>query len=364
MLVCTASQMREIDRTAIEDYGVPGVVLMESAGRGVVDVICGLLSPRKAAVVVLCGSGNNGGDGFVVARHLIARGARVITYLVAERTKIAGDALVNLQILEKMGADICALCTGADLEREEGEITGADVVVDALLGTGLSSDVRGQYRAVLDLANRSGGLKIAVDIPSGLNSDTGQMMGAVFSADHTVTFAYPKMGLIVYPGVEWVGQLHVVDIGVPPGIEEKKEFAAELLDIENVRPRLRSRPTWGHKGTYGHLLVIAGSPGKTGAALLCGEAALRSGVGLCTIAAPVSAMRALEEKTKETMLVPLVQEDQELDGSDEVFNHLKQLFHGKSALAMGPGIPRVPRVAEFVGRLIRETPVPVVVDAD
>jgi NAD(P)H-hydrate epimerase len=364
MLVCTAAQMREIDRTAIQDYGVPGVVLMESAGRGVVEVIAGLRPPRDLRVLVLAGSGNNGGDGFVIARHLIGRGAHVITCLCAPREKTAGDALVNLQILDRMGADLRPLQREEDLLREESAFTHSQVIVDAILGTGLENEVRGQYRRVLERANRCAALRIAVDIPSGLHSDTGQVLGLAFAADHTVTFGYPKLGLVTHPGAERAGELHLCDIGIPAGIEQEKEFAAEVLEAEVVRRWLQHRPASGHKGTYGHLLVIAGSPGKSGAALLCGEAALRTGAGLCTVASTAATMRAMECKTVEVMLAALAPDGVEIDDSDLVFGHLHVLLEGKSAVALGPGIVRGPGTAAFIRRLIRESPIPIVIDAD
>jgi NAD(P)H-hydrate epimerase len=364
MLVTTAAQMREIDRTAIEDYGVPGVVLMESAGRGVVDVIAALRPLAGLRVAVLCGAGNNGGDGFVVARHLIGRGACVRCYLAAERGKVAGDALVNLRILERMAAAVLPLQSDEDMQREESFLVHAQVIVDALLGTGLASEVRGAYRRAIERANRSAALRVAVDIPSGLSADSGEVLGLAFAADHTVTLGYPKLGLVTHPGAERAGELHVVDIGIPAGIEAQKEFAAELLEAAVVRRWLQTRPRWGHKGTYGHLLVIAGSPGKTGAALLAGEAALRAGVGLCTIASPPEAMRALECKTREVMLAPLVPDGVDPDGSDAVFGHLGGLLAGKSAVALGPGIPRGDGMAALIQRLVRESPLPIVIDAD
>ena len=364
MLVCTAAQMREIDRTTIEDYGVPGVVLMEAAGRGVVDVICELQNPRDLRVVILCGSGNNGGDGYVVARHLLGRGAVVTVLTLADRANIRGDALINLEILERMQGDIRPLRDAEELMRAEQSLTHAEVVVDALLGTGLNSDVRGQYRRVLERANRCACLKIAVDIPSGLNADNGKVLGIAFSADHTVTFAYPKVGLVTHPGVARTGVLHVVDIGVPAGVEAAKEFAAEVLEGERVGALLEHRPPWGHKGTHGHLLIIAGSPGKSGAAILCGEAALRAGVGLVTIASPPETMRAMENKTVEVMLAPLWPEGKDLLDTQAVFSHVETLMRGKTAVAIGPGIPRGPAMQAFISWLVRQSVVPMVVDAD
>lgn len=364
MLVCTAAQMREIDRTAIEDFGLPGVVLMEIAGRGAVAVLSKLKELKDLRVAILCGPGNNGGDGFVVARHLISRGARVTVFLVADHAKVMGDALINLQILERMGAKLLPMATTQDLERAENVLIHAQVLVDALLGTGISKDVDGVMAAVIERANLCKCLRMAVDISSGLCADTGQTKGVAFNADHTVTFGYPKVGLVTHPGVAKVGRLHMVDIGIPGTIEKQKQFVAQVLETTEVAGMLNDRPAWGHKGTYGHLLVVAGSVGKTGAALLCGEAALRAGAGLVTIASTPGAMRAMEAKTVECMLAPLVPQGQELGDSDPMWAHFNALLKGKSAVALGPGIPRGPGMRAFISRLIKESPVPVVIDAD
>lgn len=364
MLVCTAAQMREIDRTAIEDYGVPGVVLMESAGRGVADVVSRLCDPDGLRVVVLCGSGNNGGDGYVVARHLIGRGARVTVFMVAERTRVAGDALVNLEILERMRADIRPLHDAADLDAANTTLVHAAVLVDALLGTGLNSDVGGQVRAVLERANRSGALRVAVDIPSGLNADSGATMGLSFAADHTVTFAFPKVGLVTAPGVERAGVLHVVDIGIPAGAEEGKEFAARVIDAAMLSRSLQHRPRWGDKETYGHLLAVAGAPGRGGSALMCGESALRCGTGLCTVATPAASVVALECSAREVVLAPLLDEGQQLDDSDAVFHRMRVLLGGASAVSLGPCLPAGPGVGQFLARVLREAEVPVLLDGE
>ena len=364
MLVCTAAQMREIDRTAIEDFGLPGVVLMEIAGRGAVAVLSRIKDLKDLRVGILCGPGNNGGDGFVIARHLISRGARVTVFLVADHSRVMGDALINLQILERMGAKLLPITTSQDLERAESVLIHAQVLVDALLGTGITKDVEGVMRDVVERANACKCLRLAVDISSGLCADTGQVKGVAFNADHTVTFGYPKVGLVTHPGVAKVGKLHMVDIGIPGTIEQQKQFVAQVLENAQVSGMLKERPVWGHKGTYGHLLVVAGSVGKTGAALLCGEAALRAGAGLVTIASTPGAMRAMEAKTIECMLAPLVPQGQELGNSDPMWAHFSALLKGKTAVAIGPGIPRGPGMRAFISRLIKESPVPVVVDAD
>lgn len=361
MKVCSAAQMREIDRRAIEDYGLPGVVLMESAGRGVVDLICEVTDPEGAVVVVLCGAGNNGGDGFVIARHLIALGADVATLILADEEKITGDARVHLQVLGRIHADIIAQ---PEEMLVEDELAQADIIVDALVGTGLNSELRGIYRVAIEAANSAEALRIAVDIPSGLHADTGATLGVAFDADYTVTFAYPKLGLVTHPGVESVGALEVVDIGIPHGIEETTKFAAEVLDEEMIRRALLPRPTWGHKGTFGHLLVIGGSKGKIGAPLLAANAALRGGAGLCTIASEPATVDALEAHTVEVMLASLGNGAGLLDCESDSLRQMDALLQGKTALTIGPGMPNHDDAGEFLAALIGRLAVPTVIDAD
>jgi ADP-dependent NAD(P)H-hydrate dehydratase / NAD(P)H-hydrate epimerase len=353
--------MREIDRRAIEDYGLPGVVLMESAGRGVVDLIRQVADPSGSVAVVLCGAGNNGGDGFVIARHLIALGADVATILVTAEEKVVGDALTHLQVLRRMNADI--LVEPEEMLVEE-ELAQADLIVDALLGTGLNTDLRGIYRVAVEAANAAEALRIAVDIPSGLHADTGETLGVALNADYTVTFAYPKLGLVSHPGVESVGALEVVDIGIPHGVEESAAFAAELVDEEMVSQTLLPRPDWGHKGTFGHLAIIGGSKGKSGAPLLAAEAALRGGTGLCTIASEASTVDALESQTLEVMLSAMGNNAGLLDGDAGTLREVASLLEGKSALAIGPGMPNHPQAGDFLAALIGRLSIPAVIDAD
>jgi NAD(P)H-hydrate epimerase len=359
MLVVTAAEMRVIDRATIDEYGVPGPVLMEAAGRGAADVLCAIRPPRGLRVAILCGSGNNGGDGAVIARHLWNRGADVRLYLCAPREKIRGDADLHLRVAEKMRIPCVDASGGAaaldDFARR------ADVIVDALLGTGLSAEVRGVYREVIEAVNALPALVLAVDLPSGLDGDRGVPLGVCVRADHTVTFAHPKVGLVTDPGFARVGRLHVVDIGVPRGLGETLGGALWLLEEEEVRALLPPRPPGGHKGTFGHLLVIAGSAGKTGAALLAGLAALRSGAGLATVATTAGGQRALDAKTLEVMTA-LLCEGEEPDA--EAWDRVQQTLYGKTAVALGPGIPRGPAMTAFVARLVSECPVPLVVDAD
>ena len=359
MLVVTASQMRAIDRATIEEFGVPGAVLMDAAGKGVADVIAGLRPPAGLRVAIVCGAGNNGGDGYVIARHLYNRGADVRLYLAAPRGRISGDADLHLRVVEKMRLPLVDVTAGPSALDEFARR--ADVVVDALLGTGLSAEVRGVYRELIEALSPLPGLKVAVDVPSGLDADRGVPLGIAAAADHTVTMAFPKLGLVGDPGFQRVGQVHVVDIGVPRGLAEATGVKLWLLEEADVAALLPARPAGGHKGTFGHLLTVAGSEGKTGAALLCGLAALRVGVGLSTVASTAAGQRALDAKTREVMTERLCDDDEPLAID---WAGAEALLRGKSAVALGPGIPRGDGMAAFVARLVRECPLPMVIDAD
>lgn len=296
MRVCTAAQMRECDRLTIEEVGVPGIALMETAGRAAAATVLEILSEmQRPSVGVFCGRGNNGGDGYVVARQLLQHGYDVDVYLVATSDRVQGDAAVNLAVLEALVSD--GLTPGrAQLHRvgdqlQEGiSIAGLlhgahhDLVIDALLGTGLGGAARSPYREIIEHINATPCLVVAIDIPSGLDSDTGAAPGATIYADRTVTFGLSKRGQILYPGRAYCGELEVVDIGIPEGICDRAGVDGTLLTRGVTRTQLPPRPAAGHKGTFGHVLALGGAPGKIGAVSLTSMAALRAGAGLCTAA--------------------------------------------------------------------------------
>jgi len=361
--VVTAAQMRELDRLTIEEIGVAGVVLMEVAGRGAADVVEGF-APGLVGwrVAILCGAGNNGGDGYVVARHLLMRGAEVRVFMVAARERIRGDGLVNLEAAEKVGVDFEWLDSNLP-EDLTGRLAGYDCVVDALLGTGLSSEVRGRYREVIEAINAARTLTVAVDVPSGLSSDTGHPLGVAVEADATVTFGCPKIGVVTHPGVEYTGDVHIVDIGIPPALEARLDVRCHLLEERDVVGLVPSRRLGGHKGTYGHLLVVAGSPGKTGAAVLCARGAARSGAGLVTVAAPADAMPSVAARSIETMTEEYALDSADLD-PQEATARLVALTRGKEAIVVGPGIPTGRAMVEVLREVLPDATVPVVLDAD
>jgi NAD(P)H-hydrate epimerase len=354
-LIVSAAQMRALDREVIDEVGVPGVVLMDAAGRGVAEVIASLVDAARAHVVVYAGSGNNGGDGFVAARHLANRGARVEVIACAPEEKVSGDARIHLEACRRSQVTILDGTTPEALAQAGAHAASAGVVVDALFGTGLGRPVTGHLASAIAQVNAHAGIKVAVDVPSGLDSDRGVPLGACVKADHTVTFAFAKRGLVGAPGFTYAGRLHLIDIGIPERLARARDISCELLDDEVLAP-LADRDPLGHKGTHGHLLVLAGSTGKTGAALLCGRAALRAGAGLVTVVAPRSARAALDGRTPELMTAwygsPDPHGDQDAIDPESAFAELEPLLSGKRALACGPGLPTSPAMRPLLAKLI------------
>jgi hydroxyethylthiazole kinase-like uncharacterized protein yjeF len=360
MKVVTGEMMQRLDRRAIEEFGVSGLTLMENAGRGCVAVMTnefGTDQGRRA--VVVAGKGNNGGDGYVIARLLKENGWQVVTFVLAPREKIGGDARVNLDRLSDMPVLFCP--EQGELGRYGSVLREATVIVDALLGTGLRSEVQGLYAEAIGLINAAGKPVLAVDIPSGIDATTGRVLGFAVKADYTVTFALAKCGHILYPGAEYTGRLHVVDIGIPPEVTAAAGY--EFVDAAAIRPLLRRREPSAHKGNFGHCLVIAGSTGKTGAAAMTANSAVRAGAGLVTLAVPASLNPILEMKTTEAMTLPLPDRGRGLLG-DAAKPLLVEAMAGKDVVALGPGLSWSLETARLVRELAAETELPLVIDAD
>ncbi|MCP4396289.1 MAG: NAD(P)H-hydrate dehydratase [bacterium] len=364
MKVATAAEIRELDRRAIEDVGIPGAVLMENAGTRVLRVMQERYPDLKnRRILIACGKGNNGGDGLVLARHLFNRGVEVRVTLLADRHQLVGDAGLNFVIATKMDIPIVEITSNEQLPAFRNLLPQADILVDAILGTGLSDAVKGLYKHVIESMNKAEKPIIAVDIPSGLSADSGMVPGSCIRADLTVTFAVPKRGVLLYPAADYVGELEVVDIGIPKNLVDTSGIKVHVLEAIKVKQSLRKRPPNTHKGTYGHVLVIAGSPGKAGAALMAGRSALRTGSGLVTLAIPETLRVPLEIPTLEVMTAALPETGKgtvSLDAYDEIM----RLAEDKRVLALGPGLSTHPSTVELVYRLIRNVEIPMVIDAD
>jgi len=364
MIVLTASQMQEMDRVTIEEIGIPGVVLMENAGAGCVQYMSERFSERlPSGVVVVAGPGNNGGDGFVIARRLYHQGISVRLFCLAQREKYKGDALVNLNIVERLGINPEWLLDHEAVSRAEPAILRAGVIVDAIFGTGLARDVAGRFAQVIGLINRSEAPVMAVDIASGLSADSGQVLGCAVEADLTVTMAYAKIGHVTWPGRLYTGELEVVDIGIPHSLEQGAGIAAEWFLEEDAKRIFRPRPADGHKGTFGHLLVVAGSRGKAGAAALVAEGGLRAGAGLVTVAAPEGTRTELAIKLTEAMTAPLPETGDGTAGQ-AALEEILRLSEKKRAIAIGPGIGISPEPLSMARQVAFEAGLAMVIDAD
>jgi NAD(P)H-hydrate epimerase len=354
MKVVAADTMAEIDSRTIAEYGIAGLQLMEHAGSSCVDEIVACF-PGAGRCVVLAGKGNNGGDGYVIARLLNLKGWYVKVICLAERDQISGDAALNLK---RLSGSVTYFCTDEDtlanLYRDE--IMHADILVDALLGTGLNSTVSGIYHNAIELMNVSGLPIVAVDIPSGIHGTTGRVQGTAVKADCTVTFALAKLGHVLYPGAEYSGRLVIADIGIPLRITADAPGCIFLTE-EEVRPMVRHRSRGAHKGTFGHCLIVAGSPGKTGAAVLSTNSAVRAGSGLVSVAVAAAIHTVLEIKTTEAMTVAIPDGGSGCLTSGAVPS-LEKLLVGKDAVALGPGIGRHPETASLVHLLVESVSLP------
>jgi hydroxyethylthiazole kinase-like uncharacterized protein yjeF len=356
--------MKEMDRMTIEEMGIPGPVLMENAARGATRVCLDHFAPAPGSrVVILCGPGNNGGDGYVMARYLLQAGLQVTVIVLAEARKITGDALLNLNVIQRMGLDIRE-APGSDKWKESSSLLSTcDFIVDGILGTGLNAPVRGFYQQVIEEVNSSKKPVLSVDIPSGLNADSGQIMGVAIRADLTVTFGFPKLGQILFPGAEFAGRLVRIDIGIPRTVADRMPVKYRLIEPEDFSDLLAREKQDIHKGNRGHLLVIAGSIGKTGAATLTSLGALRAGAGLVTLGIPKSLNAIMEEKLTEAMTTPL---PDTVDGtlSLRAERDILKLMEGKTAVALGPGLSTHPETTDLVRRIVSRCPLPIVIDAD
>ena len=345
--VVTAAEMRELDRATIEEIGLVGVTLMETAGRGVAAAAARMV-PAGGRVAVVCGPGNNGGDGYVVARVLRGQGVDATAYLACGREAVRGHAREHLAILERAGGVVLAIDTPAALEASRAAIAGAALVVDALLGVGQMRPIEGHFEAVVAAMNEAP-RRLAVDVPSGIETDTGRVLGAAVRADRTVTMGALKVALVSSPGFAACGEIEIVDIGIPPALIAASSVRAGLVERADVARWLPRPGALDHKGRRGHVLVVGGGPGMRGAGRLAAAAALRAGAGLvtlaCTCAGDLDALAAPDSVMTRAIEGPLV-----------------PLFGGKAAIVIGPGLGVAgaagARVAEVLASGLRSCSTP------
>ncbi|HKH47301.1 MAG TPA: NAD(P)H-hydrate dehydratase [Thermoanaerobaculia bacterium] len=368
MRVLTAAAMREVDRSAIEGLGLPGLVLMENAALGVVDAIGeaeGAIGGATSAAI-FCGPGNNGGDGLAIARHLAVRGWEVRVFLVLGKSGPSGDAGVQLAVCRRMGLEIEEVRDSAGVRAALDAARDLDLAVDALFGTGLGRALEGVFAEIVDGMNELPVPRVAVDLPSGLDASRHQPLGPCVQADLTVTFAAPKVAHVLPPAAEAVGELVIADLGIPPSLIDEVEEPAGRLHLlvgEELAGLLPPRERSGHKGSYGHALLVAGAPGKAGAAILSARGAVRAGAGLVTIGVPEPILQTVDLGSIESMTLGLPAGSSGLISAEAV-ERVLDAARGKAVLALGPGLGQEPETAEAIRRIVREAPLPVVADAD
>ena len=359
MKVLDCAAMQKADRQMVEKYAFPGAVLMESAGMRAVEFITAQL-PQGAKVVVLSGPGNNGGDGLVIARLLSRAGYIVSLWSTEKAGAYRGDAAVNEKHLQKISYPLKRLTEPGDLDSFREEIKNADILVDALFGIGLDRNITGLYEKVIEAVNAGITPILSIDIPSGINADTGAVMGFAVKANWTITYAYPKKGLFLYPGAEHTGKVLVGDINIPDFLVEDEKV--ELLTHEVIRNSLPSRPTDSHKFSLGSTLIVAGSVGMSGAAVLAAQSALQAGSGIVYLAAPRSVCSAMETKLVEVISVPLPEKE---DGiiDPQAIDIIIEKAKKSDAMAVGPGLDTGQSTSDLLYKLVQLSPIPLVFDA-
>ncbi|MCL2724392.1 MAG: NAD(P)H-hydrate dehydratase [Polyangiaceae bacterium] len=356
--ILSRAEMRAFDAHAIGVCNVPSLVLMENAGRGAAEIIEREIFGGRARgrrVVVVCGTGNNGGDGFVVARRLMSRGAVVEAWLAGDAPKTI-DCRINMDAFLGIGGRVVHVATNGALEEQKTALAATDVVVDALFGVGLDRAIDGFFASLIAVINDAPAPKIALDVPSGMNADTGVVMGACVTAKLTVSFGHPKLGHVTPQGARLSGEVHVVDIGVPSSLSSAAH-SADLVEARDVCAVLRPRPADAHKYRAGHVAVLAGAPGKIGAAMLCAKGALRGGAGAATIVTWTKAAKALESRVAEIMTARIA------EGSDLTHQIDAALVH-KRVVVMGPGFGLGDGARAAVNHALSSFQGTMVVDAD
>lgn len=366
MKILTAKQMGEVDRLTTERYGIPSLLLMENAGRSVADELQkAFQNISKKQVLVFCGTGNNGGDGLVAARHLAARGCTPEVWICGDPLRFKGDALENWKMAQTLNLHIRILPDPDERAALLKRTPYPDVIVDGLFGTGLSKPIGPEFRPAIEWINEahSRSFVVSVDLPSGVFADSPVVEGIAIQAGLTVTFTSLKPALVFPPAADKAGRVVVAPIGSPAALLENPEYRVELIDPGQVRRALPPRARDSHKGTFGHVFALAGSRDKSGAALMAGLAALRSGAGLVTLMLPESLRKDLVGKVPELMTVWLPETREGTPDVSAAKTVLDQLSQADTVI-IGPGLSTNGSTQQLVREVVHEAPIPVVLDAD
>jgi hydroxyethylthiazole kinase-like uncharacterized protein yjeF len=361
MKIATTQQIRDIDRRAIREFGIPGPVLMENAASAVMGEMEQFFNGLSGVRVgIICGKGNNGGDGLALARRLSIRGVPVRVALLASFSAVSGEAKLNLSILRKTDVEV----TQNASSRLVADVAAwSDIIVDALLGVGLTTPLKGLYAQAVETINTSGRPVVAIDVPTGVDADTGDVRGTAVNADLTVTMALLKRGLVLFPGAHHAGVVRIADIGIPSEVIEKERINVRLVNKGSLLGILGRRALDAHKGDFGHLLVVAGSPGKAGAAAMTAKSALRTGSGLVSVGTPSGIVPIIQQQVFESMCIPVAES---IDGTIGLGGEIELLKAAAkmSACAIGPGLSTHYETVGMVRSLLQQIATPVVIDAD
>jgi hydroxyethylthiazole kinase-like uncharacterized protein yjeF len=362
MRLVVSEQMRKIDKITIEKIGIPGLELMEKAGLGSALVGKKILDEKVKGkkVIIFCGKGNNGGDGFVVGRYLSKWGAKVEFYLLGKKEEVKGDALANLKKVISLKLTIKQVFREKELPAE----LKADLIVDAIFGTGFKGKATGLEEKVIQVINSSRIKVLSIDIPSGLEADTGSVEGICVKADYTPTMGLPKIGQFFFPGKSFCGKVEVIDIGVPQKVIEDQKFNLNLITEEEVKNIIPRRPGDAHKGTCGKVLLIAGSTGMTGAATLASLSCLKAGAGMSILGIPKSLNEIMEIKLTEVMTKPLPDVKKRGALALRGLGEIMQVLKWADCVALGPGLGQHFETIELVRKLVTKVELPMVIDAD
>lgn len=356
IVVLSREQMRALDRHAIDHEGIAGLTLMENAGRRAAEVIERDLGPSPRGIVIVCGPGNNGGDGYVVARRLLVAGHRVRVLSTVNPDRLKGDAAAHCRAWLGIGGTCTVLSSEPDLHQLDVALGDSAALVDALFGTGLDRDVEGFVAELIERMNNAPIRRYALDTPSGLDADTGRVLGAAVRADVTITFAHPKLGLLTTSGMERSGRLEVVDIGIPSYAWQVVGRSAAVTELADVAAAVGVRPASEHKSSAGRVAVVAGSAGKLGAALLVAQGALRTGAGLVTLVNAPEVTALFDQRVLEAMTAAL--------DTDRIEESLDSVAGTADAIAIGPGLGLDDRARRIVEHVVLDMDTTVVVDAD
>ena len=365
MKIAVSEEMRNIDRLAAEEYGLPELLLMESAGHRVAQAMEHLLGEVAGKTIcVLAGSGNNGGDAFVAARYLTNMGAKIKIFLTCEPAHLKTASSRMKKASDTMGIEVHGLEEDRDWNRLHVALKFADGIVDGILGTGFNGELKKKVLRLIEEVNEAGKKVLAIDIPSGVEADTGKVSTVAIMADMTLTLGLPKVGHLLSPGADMTGQLIVDDIGIPQNLLQSKLIQQSLLDDKLAATLLPLRGKAVHKGDCGRILVVAGSLGMTGAAALAATAALRAGAGIITLAVPESLQPVLAGQLQEVMVQPVEEKTKGAMGGEEALRRLLELAQSHDAVLIGPGMGRSMETQELIRMFVQRVNKPLIMDAD